>query len=58
MLEKKTMRLQKSRVFPIDLKIIDEIYTSLKQTYPDISKPRKSFLPACSLFFVSSDNLN
>ena len=34
-LEKKTMKLQKSRVSPIDLKIIHKIYRSLKQTYPD-----------------------
>ena len=52
------MKLQKSRVTPIDLKIIHEIYTSLKQTYPDNSKRRNYFLAASSLFFVSSDNLN
>ena len=52
------MKLQKSRVTPIDLKIIHEIYTSLKQTYPDNSNRRNYFLAACSLFFVSSDNLN
>ena len=46
------------RVTPIDLKIIHESYTSLKQIYPDISNRRKYFLAACSLFFVSSDNLN
>ena len=52
------MKLQKSRVTPIDLKIIHEIYTSLKQTYPDNSNRRNYFLAAFSLFFVSSDNLN
>ena len=52
------MKLQESRVTPIDLKIIHEIYTSLKQTYPDNSNRRNYFLAACSLFFVSSDNLN
>ena len=52
------MKLQKSRVTPIDLKIIHEVYTSLKQTYPDNSNRRNYFLAACSLFFVSSDNLN
>ena len=52
------MKLQKSRVNPIDLKIIHEIYTSLKQTYPDNSNRRNYFPAACSLFFVSSDNLN
>ena len=31
------MKLQKSRVTPIDLKKFHEIYTSLKQTYPDNS---------------------
>ena len=31
---------------------------SLKQTYPDNSNRRNYFLAACSLFFVSSDNLN
>ena len=49
---------KKNRVTPIDLKIIHEIYTSLKQTYPDNSNRRNYFLAACSLFFVSSDNLN
>ena len=52
------MKLQKSRVTPIDLKIIHKIYTSLKQTYPDNSNRRNYFLAACSLFFVTSDNLN
>ena len=52
------MKLQKSRVTPIDLKIIHEIYTSLKQTYPDNSNRRNYFLAACFLFFVRSDNLN
>ena len=51
------MKLQKSRIASIDLKIVHEIYTSLKQTYPDNSNRRNSFLAACS-FFVSSDNLN
>ena len=40
------------------MKIIHEIYTSLKQTYPDNSNRRNYFLAACSLFFVISDNLN
>ena len=40
------------------MKIIHEIYTSLKQTYPDNSNRLNYFLAACSLFFVSSDNLN
>ena len=31
---------------------------SLKQTYPDNSNRCNYFLAACSLFFVSSDNLN
>ena len=52
------MKLQKSRVTPIDLKIIHEFYPSLKETYPDNSNRRNYFLAACSLFFVSSDNLN
>ena len=52
------MKKQKSRVTPIDLKISHEIYTSLKQTYPDNSNRRNFFLAACSLFFVDSDNLN
>ena len=52
------MKLQKSRVTPIDLKIIHEIYTSLKQTYPDNSNRRNYFLASCSLFFISTDNLN
>ena len=52
------MKLQKSRVTPVDLKINQEIYSSLKQTYPDNSNQRNYFLAACSLFFVSSDNLN
>ena len=38
--------------------MIHENYTSLKQTYPDYSSRHNYFLPACSLFFVSSDNLN
>ena len=53
-----TMNFQKSRVPPIDLKILHEIYTSLKQTYPDNSNRRNYSLAACPLFFVSSDNLN
>ena len=53
------MKLQKSRVTPIDLKIIHEIYTSLKQTHPDNSNRRNYFLAACFLFFFASpDNLN
>ena len=43
---------------PIDLKINQKISTSLKQTYPDKSIRRNYFLAACSLFVVSSDNLN
>ena len=49
--------MQKSRVSPIDSKVIHKIYTSLKQTYPDDSNRQNCFLPACSQFFVSSDNL-
>ena len=54
----KTIKLQKRRVTPFDLKLIHKIYTSLKQTYPDNFNRRNYFLAACSLFFVSSDNLN
>ena len=50
--------MQKSRKTPIVLKIIHEIYTSLKQTYPDNSNRRNYFLAAWALFFLSSDNLN
>ena len=57
-LEKINNEIAKSRVTPIDLKIIHEIYTSLKQTYPDNSNRRNYFQAACSLFFVSFDNLN
>ena len=49
---------QKSRKLHIDLKITHENYTSLKQTYPDNSNQQNYFLAACSLFFISSDNLN
>ena len=52
------MRLQKSRVTHIDFKIIQEMYNSLKQIYPDNSNRRNYFPAACSLLFVSSDNLN
>ena len=52
------MKLQKSRVTPIDLKTFHETYTSLKQIYPDNSNQRKYFLAAYSLIFVSSDNPN
>ena len=52
------MKLQNSIVPPIDLILIHEIYTSLKQTYPDNSNRSNFFLAAYSLFFVSSDNLN
>ena len=52
------MRLQKSRVAPIDLKTTHEAYTSLKQAYPDNCNRQNYFLAPCSLFFVSSDNLN
>ena len=52
------MKLQKSRATPIDLKIIHAVYTSLKQSYPDIYSRRNYFLAACSLFFNSSDNFN
>ena len=52
------MKLQKSRLTPIDLKIIHEIFTSLKQIYPDNYNRRNQFLATSSLFFVSSDNLN
>ena len=54
---KKTTKLQKSRVTPINLKIIIEIYTYLKPTYPDNSNRRKFFLAACSLF-DNFDNFN
>ena len=52
------MKLQKSRETLFELKIIQEILTSLKQTYPDNSYRRNYFLAAYSLFFVSSDYLN
>ena len=49
---------KKNRVAPIDLKTTNEVYTSLKQAYSDNCNRRKCFLAACSLFFVSSNNLN
>ena len=50
--------MQKVRVTPIDLIIIHEFYTPLKQTYPDNSNRQNYFLAACSLFFLCSDYIN
>ena len=35
----------------MNLKIIHEIYSTVKQTYPENAGPRNYFLAACSLFF-------
>ena len=52
------MRLQKIWVTPIDLKTIQETYTSSKQNYPNNSSRGNYFLAECSRFSVRSDNLN
>ena len=54
----KNNKIAKTQSNSFDLKLILKIYTSLKQTYPDNFNRRNYFLAACSLFFVSSDNLN
>ena len=49
--EKIQKKLEKHRVTSMDLKIIHEIYLTVKKTYPENSDRRNYFLATCFLFF-------
>ena len=50
------MKLEKRRVTSKHLKIIHEIFITLKKTYPENTNRQNYFLAACSMFFFSTTN--
>ena len=50
------MKLEKRRVAPTDLEIIQKIYLTVKKPNWKNSDRQNYVLAACSLFFLSSEN--